>query len=404
MAWGRGAAVGGAVVGVWVAACLPAPPEDPVVPSTTGSSSSGDTDHESTAPDLMTSTETPVSSTTGEPPSCVDQHTNQDETDVDCGGSCDPCPEGQHCQGNADCQSMACAAGLCVAPTCLQDAECGALAGACMRGVCDPQSFTCAAAPDHEGAPCDDGDLCSLASACQSGSCAATLPVDCSGFDSACTRGECDAQTGACLAVDLADDTPCDDGDACTVVEACHAGSCVTAEPGALLFEDFSAPNPGWVLDKLWEMGPAEASPAAVGGADPGDDHSPGADGRLAGTAIGGLDASPEHEPWCIVSPPVDTTKSATLWVSFWRHLHVPAQPKVIQSVDAWNGAAWKNLETGYDKTVNDADWVFVKFNATGMKAKDFRVRLCVERVAGSPDFAGWSIDDFTVAALPCTP
>ena len=389
-------------------ACLPAPPEEP---GTTGDTTGGPSDAASgtgsSAPVVMTSTETPdaSSSSSGEPPSCVDQLKNQDESDVDCGGSCSACPEGQACQTAEDCETMACAEGVCVAPACLVDADCGALAGPCTRGACDPQTFTCAPAPDHEGEACDDDDLCTLASACQAGACAATEVVDCSGFDSACTQGQCDAGTGACLAVDHADGAPCDDGNACTTVEACKAGSCVTAELGALLYEDFSAADPGWTLDKLWEIGAATASVAAVGGSDPADDHSPGDDGKLAGTSIGGLDASPEHPPWCITSPPVDTTKaSGMLWVSFWRHLHAPAQPKVIHSVDAWNGAVWKNLETGYDKTTNDAGWTFVSFNATGIKTKEFRVRICVERVAGSPDFAGWSIDDLTVAPLPCTP
>ncbi|MCB9534586.1 MAG: hypothetical protein H6698_09850, partial [Myxococcales bacterium] len=48
-------------------------------------------------------------------PSCVDEEQNGDETDVDCGGSCDPCPVDKACSGAADCQSATCAAGVCVA-------------------------------------------------------------------------------------------------------------------------------------------------------------------------------------------------------------------------------------------------------------------------------------------------
>ena len=58
----------------------------------------------------------------------------------------------------------------------------------------------------------------------------------------------------------------------------------------------------------------------------------------------------------------------------------------------------------GQSKVSDDADWTFVKFDASGNQAKGFRVRVCVERVAGAPDFAGWSNDDPTVAPVACTP
>jgi hypothetical protein len=47
------------------------------------------------------------------PPSCRDGLQNQDETDVDCGGSCGPCEEGLSCQQDADCEGQQCVAGLC---------------------------------------------------------------------------------------------------------------------------------------------------------------------------------------------------------------------------------------------------------------------------------------------------
>lgn len=385
----------------------------PSVDDTGGSSTSGSTSDapasSSTAPDVMTTTETPdnTTSSTGTPPepTCQDQLKNQDESDVDCGGSCSACSEGQTCNTALDCASMACVAGTCVSTSCLVDDDCAALTGPCSVGACDPQSYLCKATPTHEGEACDDGTLCTTASSCMAGSCTATKEVDCTGFDSACTKGECDPATGACLATELANGSPCDDGDACTAAEFCKEGSCVTNEPGALFFEDFSNPAIGWELDKLWEMGPAVSSAAAVGGVDPADDHSPGDDRWLAGTGIGTLDPASSHEPWCITSPAIDTTAAgATLWVSFWRNLHTPATPKVIHTVDAWNGAVWTNLETGYDKTINDPAWSFVSFDASGIKSKSFRVRVCTERFEGAPDFAGWSIDDLTVAPVACTP
>jgi cysteine-rich repeat protein len=53
------------------------------------------------------------------PPSCNDGSTNGDETGVDCGGSCDGCPEGSACSGDNDCQSHICVGGIC------QPTQCG---------------------------------------------------------------------------------------------------------------------------------------------------------------------------------------------------------------------------------------------------------------------------------------
>jgi len=410
--------VGRVGAGWWVvwsaalgAACAPPQVDDPGS-STSSGGSSGTAEAGSTFPDVMTTTETPDDSSSGsgstaEPPmpGCDDQLKNQDESDVDCGGGCSPCLEGQTCNSGLDCVTMACVADTCVASSCLVDADCAELDGPCSQGVCDPQSLLCQSTPIHEGEACEDDTLCTTASSCAAGSCTATEAVDCSGFDSACTQGQCDPQTGACLASDVANGTACDDGDACTAEEYCKDGSCVTDEPGALFFEDFTSPAPGWELDKLWELGPAVTSVAAIGGVDPADDHSPGDDRWLAGTGIGTLDTAPSHEPWCLTSPPIDTTAAgANLWVSFWRHLHTPAKPKLIHTVDAWNGAVWINLETGHDKTINDPAWTFVKFDASAAKSKTFRVRICVERLDGAPDYAGWSVDDLTVAPVACTP
>jgi hypothetical protein len=46
-------------------------------------------------------------------PGCGDGMMNGDESDVDCGGSCGPCPLGDGCGGPQDCQS-----GICASMTC----------------------------------------------------------------------------------------------------------------------------------------------------------------------------------------------------------------------------------------------------------------------------------------------
>ena len=361
--------------------------------------SGGSADSSTMAPDIMTTTETPE---TTEPVSCDDGEANQDETDVDCGGSCPACGPGDACVRNDDCASLACASGVCVTPACFTDDECAGAADACTRARCGPQ-FTCELLPDHEGDACEDDDPCSLASACSAGACVATSMVDCSAMDSPCTAGVCDG--GACLTIDTPDGDPCDDGDGCTQTSTCQGGACISADPGAALFEDFTGDAQGWAFEGLWAVGPAAASTIGTGGADPALDHSPGDDNRIAGVGLGKLDQTVSHPAWCLTSPPVDVSKiGPTLQVSFWRHLHAPGQPGVIHTVDVFNGAIWTTLETGYPGTTDDAEWTFKSYNASGHEATDFRLRICEERKGGAPDYAGWSIDDVTIAATACTP
>lgn len=48
-------------------------------------------------------------------PTCSDGVANGSETDVDCGGLCNPCADGQSCVNHRDCSGFACEDGVCVA-------------------------------------------------------------------------------------------------------------------------------------------------------------------------------------------------------------------------------------------------------------------------------------------------
>ncbi len=62
--------------------------------------------------------------------SCTDGLKNGDESDVDCGGSCDRCANGKTCNSRDDCQTALCVGGHCT--TCQIDSNCGSdAAGAC---------------------------------------------------------------------------------------------------------------------------------------------------------------------------------------------------------------------------------------------------------------------------------
>lgn len=49
-------------------------------------------------------------------PSCDDGLRSGDESDVDCGGSCAPCPSGGSCSSSSDCEAGVCSDGACALP------------------------------------------------------------------------------------------------------------------------------------------------------------------------------------------------------------------------------------------------------------------------------------------------
>ncbi len=68
------------------------------------------------------------------PSSCYDQTLNNDETDVDCGGSCPPCSDGKACVVLSDCVSQHCVEQRCC------NSECAGLCESCLiakNGVAD---------------------------------------------------------------------------------------------------------------------------------------------------------------------------------------------------------------------------------------------------------------------------
>jgi hypothetical protein len=74
-------------------------------------------------------------------------------------------------------------------------------------------------------APCNDGNACTTGDVCHAGSCGGT-PVTCSPLDQCHVAGTCDTSTGLCSNPAAPDGTPCDDGSTCTSPDTCHAGTC----------------------------------------------------------------------------------------------------------------------------------------------------------------------------------
>jgi len=135
------------------------------------------------------------------------------ETDVDCGGDCEPCDDGLGCAVADDCVSGVCGDdSLCAAPACddgvmngdESDVDCG--------GSCDP---------------CDDGAMCGVAEDCVSATCEDEICVPAHCVDGEQNEDETDVDCGgSCLGCEV--DEMCIDGADCAS-EACFDAVCIPA-------------------------------------------------------------------------------------------------------------------------------------------------------------------------------
>lgn len=82
---------------------------------------------------------------------------------------------------------------------------------------------------DADGAACDDGNPCTVADACRAGACVVSQPKVCAATGPCHLAGTCDSKTGACSDPLAPDQSACDDGNPCSQRGTCTAGSCVAA-------------------------------------------------------------------------------------------------------------------------------------------------------------------------------
>jgi hypothetical protein len=187
------------------------------------------------------------------PPTCSDGRQDGSETDVDCGGSCEPCATGAACASGDDCTTRSCQGMVCKPTSCSDgvvngdetDRDCGGachrcdtgkactLTQDCVSGVC--QSNRCVAASctddlrngdetdrDCGGscAPCADGKDCGAAIDCTSDVCTANRCQPPSCTDDRRNGDETDRDCGGPC-------EPCADSQACRVAVDCVSGVCM---------------------------------------------------------------------------------------------------------------------------------------------------------------------------------
>ncbi len=157
----------------------------------------------------------------GAPKSCADDNLcTSDSCSSD--GACvhfplsvGACDDGDACTTGDVCKNGACQ---------LLPLDCGD-GNACTSDACD-KGKGCVHLP--MSATCTDGDACTLDD-CAAGACATTGKLTCDD-GAVCTKDSCEAATG-CTHTPLSAATACDDGSACTVLDACKGGACVGIDP-----------------------------------------------------------------------------------------------------------------------------------------------------------------------------
>ena len=161
----------------------------------------------------------------GIPLDCADDNPCTEDL-CDPGTGCDhkPAPDGQPCDDSNGCTLHdSCKAGQCIGQ---EERQCPP-AAQCHKAHCDPATGQCVETHALDGTPCDDSNKCTRKDYCEGGYCVGSDFLNCPPPGTCQVLGGCDPATGACQYLFAPDETPCNDGDLCTLGDVCKAGSCV---------------------------------------------------------------------------------------------------------------------------------------------------------------------------------
>ncbi len=91
--------------------------------------------------------------------------------------------------------------------------------------TCSGEPSTCG--PVADDTPCNDGTACTQSDSCQSGVCTGDDPVVCAALDACHDVGICNPTNGICSNPVKPEGAACDDGESCTGPDQCSAGACL---------------------------------------------------------------------------------------------------------------------------------------------------------------------------------
>jgi hypothetical protein len=109
---------------------------------------------------------------------------------------------------------------------------------ACTADACDAATGNVTHTAIANGVPCNDGNGCTQTDTCQAGICNGSNPIICVAQDQCHTAGTCTPATGLCANPGKPNNTPCNDGSACTQTDTCQAGTCTGANPITCTVQD----------------------------------------------------------------------------------------------------------------------------------------------------------------------
>jgi hypothetical protein len=308
----------------------------------------------------------------------------------------------------------------------------------CGRGTCS--NGTCSdyvAQFGSDNLPCTDNDYCTVNERCELGECKAGDGDRCPP-DQGCGTWTCDRLQQKCVSSPENEGMECDDAQSCTANSTCSLGTCRAGTGGATIYfqDDFRDASKGWTFEpdpstgpvppNYWTIGEAQESPVTkVVGHDPDLDHTPTADNGIAGvhlggfvpTDCGGVPPSPDcvcadpftapcHAPYCMVSPPIDTSAArGEIWFSFYRWLLSDQAPFVTSTVEIRENQfdTWHVLYTNPNQNaVTDSEWKHFSYQITDYKSDALQVRFCYALVSSAYSAGSWNIDDVVIADEDC--
>jgi len=133
---------------------------------------------------------------------------------------CIPFDDGNKCNGKLVCKAFKCAVDPKTVVSCDKSKDTD-----CLVTYCTPETGACVQSAFDDGKPCNDLNACTLVDVCKAGVCTGAGAPACAD-DNVCTTDLCDKDLGCVFPSNTA---ACDDGDPCTGGDACLDGVC---QPG----------------------------------------------------------------------------------------------------------------------------------------------------------------------------
>lgn len=99
----------------------------------------------------------------------------------------------------------------------------------CYEAVCNEVTGICELGPMADDSPCEDGEYCTVDDTCQDGLCMAGGARDCADGDDPCLISECDEEEDSCAATPAPNGIVCQSTDLCQTNALCVNGQCLGA-------------------------------------------------------------------------------------------------------------------------------------------------------------------------------